>query len=139
MSEREEAPITARLAQRPSLKLAKLRDVRPRDLGYRFIAGAVTSIVAGVVTLVFGARVGGAFLAFPAILGASLTLIEEQEDAAEAREDARGAVLGGIALTAFAAIGAVTFGHLAGAVALVLATVTWLVVALLGYALVWFR
>ncbi len=113
--------------------------MRARALGLRFIAGAVTSIVAGGVTLSFGTRTGGILLAFPAILAASLTLIEEQENSAEAREDARGAVIGGFGLAVFAAIGALTFGKLNGAIVLALATLGWFAVALVGYALAWFR
>ncbi len=135
----EEAAITARVEDRPSFKPGQIRQVRRRDLGYRFIAGALTSIVAGAVTLGFGARVGGVLLAFPAILAASLTLIEEQEDSAEAREDARGAVLGGSALALFAAVAALSLGALSGALALLLATVGWFGSALLGYRFAWFR
>ncbi len=135
----KEATIRERVEERPSLELGKVREVRARDVGYRFLAGALTSIASGAVTLAFGARVGGILLAFPAILAASLTLIEEQEDSAEAREDARGAVMGGFALGLFAAVAALTLGALSGALALALATVTWFVVALLGYVLAWLR
>jgi Protein of unknown function (DUF3147) len=135
----EEAPITERVAERPSFKLRKVREVHLRDIGVRFVAGALISVVAGAVTLTFGARAGGVLLAFPAILAASLTLIEEQEDSAEAREDARGAVIGGCALAAFAGTAGIALGGLDGGVALALAAVAWFLVALLGYALVWFR
>lgn len=135
----KEATIRERVEERPSLELGKVREVRARDVGYRFLAGALTSIASGAVTLAFGARVGGILLAFPAILAASLTLIEEQEDSAEAREDARGAVMGGFALGLFAAVAALTLGALSGALALALATATWFVVALLGYVLAWLR
>jgi small-conductance mechanosensitive channel len=135
----EEAPITARISGRPTLRPAKIRQVRARDLAVRFVAGALTSVAAGVVTLGFGARAGGILLAFPAILAASLTLIERQEDRAEAREDARGAVWGGFALAAFAAVAALTLGTLSGALALVVAGVVWVIVAVLGYMLAWYR
>jgi hypothetical protein len=135
----EEVPIDHRIDERPSVEPKNLGDVRGRDLGYRFIAGAITSVVAGILTIVFGARVGGVMLAFPAILAASLTLIEDQEDGAEAREDARGAVIGGVALGAFAGVAAVTLGHLNAAIALALATIAWFTVAFLGYVIAWFR
>jgi hypothetical protein len=135
----KEVPITQRVAERPALEPGKLREVRPRDLAIRFVAGALTSIAAGLVTLAFGGRVGGILLAFPAILGASLTLIEQQEDSAEAREDARGAVLGGCALALFAAIAAITLGHVNPVLALVLATAGWFAGAFFGYLLAWFR
>jgi small-conductance mechanosensitive channel len=135
----EEAPITARIGGRPRLRRAKIRQVGPRDLAVRFVAGALTSVAAGAATIGLSARVGGILLAFPAILAASLTLIEQQENSAEAREDARGAVLGGFALAAFAAVAALTFGPLTGGLALVLASLAWVSVAVLGYMLAWYR
>jgi hypothetical protein len=137
--QQQELTITQRVSERPSAQLGKLREVRARDLAYRFLAGALTSVSAGLVTLAFGARVGGILFAFPAILGASLTLIEEQEDSAEAREDARGAVMGGCALALFAAIAAVALGKINPVVALLLAAAGWLGGAFLGYLLAWFR
>jgi hypothetical protein len=135
----EEGPITQRVAERPEFKADRVKQVKPRMLAIRFLAGAATSVVAGLVTLAFGARTGGVFLAFPAILAASLTLIEKQDDSAEAREDARGAVLGGVAMAAFAAVGAIAFGHLSGGLVLLLATAAWGVVAIAGYLVVWLR
>jgi uncharacterized protein DUF3147 len=135
----EERPITERVPERPSFSLGHVRQVGLRELGVRFIAGAGTSIVAGAVTLAFGSKVGGILLAFPAILAASLTLIEEEEDSGEAREDARGAVVGGFALATFAAIAAATLGHLNAAIALALATAGWFAIAIGGYLAAWFR
>lgn len=135
----EERAITERVPDRPSFSLRQVREVGFRELAIRFVAGALTSVAAGVVTIAFGPRVGGVLLAFPAILAASLTLIEQKEDSAEAREDARGAVMGGLALGAFAAVAAVALGHLHPAVALVLATVGWFAVALGGYVVAWLR
>jgi small-conductance mechanosensitive channel len=135
----EERPITERVPERPSFSPDEVRKVGFRALGIRFIAGALTSIVAGVVTLAFGSHVGGILLAFPAILAASLTLIEQKEDSAEAREDARGAVVGGLALGTFAAVGAVTLGHVNTAVALALATAGWFAIAIGGYFVAWFK
>jgi hypothetical protein len=125
--------------QRPAFSISKIRKTTPRELGIRFVAGALTSVVAGVVTLIFGARVGGILLAFPAIMAASLTLIEEEEDATEAREDARGAIVGACALALFAAVAALTFGHVPGAIALLVATVVWAAGALLAYVILWWR
>ncbi len=123
--------------QRPSLEGQQIRQVRPKDLAIRFIAGGLTSIAAGAVTLAFGPRVGGILLGLPAILAASLTLIEEDEGVETAREDARGAMLGGCAMIAFAVVGAVSFLALSPVVALVLATLAWAGVALGGYRLLW--
>lgn len=134
-----EPTLTDRLSEHPSLDGGKIIGVRPPQLLYRFAAGALTSVAAGAVTLLFGPRVGGVFLAFPAILAASLTLIEKEEDSASAREDARGAIVGGAALAIFALVAALLIGHLPGAIALVVAAVAWLLAALLGYALLWWR
>ena len=140
MNERQPEPtITDRIDERPSFDAGKAAKAQPRDLAVRFVAGALTSIASGLVTLAFNARVGGILLAFPAILAASLTLIEQQEDSVDAREDARGAVAGGFALAVFAAVAAVSFGHVAGALALAIAAVGWLVTAGLLYALFWWR
>ena len=134
-----ESTITDRIDERPSFDAGKAGKARPRDLLIRFVAGAVTSVTAGVVTLAFGARAGGILLAFPAILAASLTLIEQQEDSVEAREGARGAIAGGFALAAFAAVAAVSFGHIAGALALAIAAIAWTVTAGVLYAVLWWR
>jgi hypothetical protein len=133
----QERTIRDRVPERPRLDVGKIAGVRRRDLIVRFAAGALTSILAGAASLVFGARVGGTMLAFPAILAASLTLIEEQEDSVHAREDARGAVLGGSALAAFAATAALALGAISGVLALALAATAWLAVALIGYAILW--
>jgi hypothetical protein len=135
----QEKPITRRVDERPQLDLRRIARTNRKPLVYRFGAGALTSVAAGALTLAFGDRFGGIFLAFPAILAASLTLIEEEEAAADAREDARGATVGGAALTLFAAVAALTLGHLNGALALLSASVAWIAAALLGYAALWWR
>jgi hypothetical protein len=134
-----EPTITERLDERPRLEVRKILHTDRKALLYRFGAGALTSVLAGALTLAFGERVGGTFLAFPAILAASLTLIAKEEESTDAREDARGATVGGGALTLFAAVAALTFGHLSGAWALLSATAAWLAAALLGYAALWWR
>jgi len=135
----QEPTIRDRVEERPAFSLAKVKKATARELVIRFVAGALTSIAAGVVTLLFGARVGGILLGFPAIMAASLTLIEQEEDATEAREDARGAIVGACALTLFAAVAALAFGHLAGGLVLLVSTVVWAVSAVLGYVVLWWR
>lgn len=140
MSEQTEgATVRDRVEERPSFSLGKLEEAKAREWIIRFVAGATTSVASGLVTLGFGARVGGILLGFPAIMAASLTLIAEEEDAADAREDARGAIVGACALTLFAAVACLTFGHLGGGVVLALATMVWIVAAILGYVVLWWR
>jgi Protein of unknown function (DUF3147) len=134
-----ELTVSDRLEERPRFEPKRVAQVKPRDLGIRFLAGGLTSVGAGLVTLAFGPRAGGIFLAFPAILAASLTLIEEQEDSAEAREDSRGALVGGAGMAAFAVVAAVGLGQLAAGVALALAALAWVVVVLAGYFALWWR
>ena len=62
-----------------AIEAGRMRNVRARDLAIRFAFGAVTSIAAALISLAFGARAGGLLLAFPAILAASLTLIENED------------------------------------------------------------
>jgi len=117
----------------------RARQVSPSHVAIRFAFGAVTSIAAAVIGLAFGARASGLFLAFPAILAASLTLIANEEDATAAREDARGAVVGSIALAVFAAVGAALYTEIPAGLVLVAATAAWTVVALGLYVILWVR
>lgn len=140
MSEASGEPtVRDRVEQRPALSLANLKEITARELLIRFVAGAFTSVASGAVTLAFGPRVGGILLGFPAIMAASLTLIAEEDDRAEAREDARGAIVGACALTLFAAVAALSFGHLPGGIVLAVSGVVWAVCAVLGYVILWWR
>jgi len=122
----------------PDLTPSKLRQVRLRDYAIRFAMGAAISIVAAIIGKVIGVRFGGTLLAFPAILPASLTLIQEEEGTRRADRNAIGAVLGAVALVIFAMVGEATFGHLNPALALTLALLGWLFTAVLLYALLAF-
>lgn len=135
----EERPLTERVDERPSLDVGEALGADRKGMAVRFVAGALTSIASGGVTLALGPRVGGILLAFPAILVASLTLIQKEEDTAEAREDARGAIAGGVALTVFAIVFTVVVDHVSGALALVVAAASWAVVALGLYRALWWR
>lgn len=117
-----------------SVKLGRLRHVRRRDMVLRFAFGATVSIIAGIIGIVVGPRFGGLFLAFPAILPATLTLLEKREGTTDAVTDVRGALMGGVALACFAVVALVGMSTLGG-IALVLALPAWLVVALGLYAL----
>jgi uncharacterized membrane protein (GlpM family) len=106
----------------------------------RFLLGALVSIVAAVLSKEVGTRFGGVFLAFPAILPASLTFVERSEGTRKAGRDAIGAVLGGLALVVFATIGESLFTRENSALVLVFALLGWLVaIAVLYVALAVFR
>ena len=121
----------------PSLDLQQARQVSLRHLMVRFAFGAGTSAVAGVISVVWNAHTAGILLAFPAILAASLTLIADEESRRAAREDARGAVIGGVALTCFALVGYASFGHLPSVLVLALALLAWVCVACGVYLMLW--
>ena len=109
---------------------------RVRDYIIRFCFGAAISLVAGLIGMKFGPRLGGVFLAFPAILPASLTLIAKKEGNDPAARDSSGAVLGAIAMIAFAVIVSLWAVRLGVVLALAIGLVVWLVVAVALYALV---
>lgn len=122
----------------PELTLGKLRQVRLRDYVIRFALGAAISIAAALVGKYVGVRFGGTLLAFPAILPASLTLIQEEEGTRRADRNAIGAILGAGGLVIFGMTGEATFGRLNPALALCLAVLGWLVTAFLLYGLLAF-
>jgi len=87
--------------QPPGIEIERARQVSPRLLLVRFAFGAGTSAVAGTISIVWNSKTAGVMLAFPAILAASLTLIANEDSRRAAREDARGAFVGAIALAVF--------------------------------------
>jgi hypothetical protein len=123
---------------KPTVQLEKLRNVPARDYLLRFAFGAVISIAAGVIGKTVSPRFGGMFLAFPAILPASLTLIQQEEGTRRADRNAVGAVLGGVGLLAFAAVGEATFGRVEPFLALFLALLAWMATSVGLYALLAF-
>jgi uncharacterized membrane protein (GlpM family) len=131
MSERE-----AHASDEVQVERRKLRSMAPRELGIRFAFGAGVSLLAAIVSTVAGARVGGLFLAFPAILLATLTLMAQKDGLRPARDDARGAIFGTLGLVAFALVAAVTLTRWHPALSLVAATVAWAVVSVLAYLVV---
>jgi uncharacterized membrane protein (GlpM family) len=118
------------------LRTGRLRAVPVRAVLIRFAFGAAVSAVAGVVSTVFGPRTGGVFLAFPAILLASLTLVAEEQSLRAARDDARGAGIGSVGMAAFAVVCALSVHAAGGPLALAVAALAWVVVSLAGYLLV---
>lgn len=118
----------------PAFDLGALRSVRSSELGIRFAFGFVISVVAGLLSMRFGPRFGGMFLAFPAILPASLTLIEQKQHSGRvAGINATGAVLGSLALLGFALAAIWALPRLALGFSLLVAALAWLVVAVVLY------
>ncbi|MGC2078740.1 MAG: hypothetical protein WA728_22475 [Xanthobacteraceae bacterium] len=126
-----------------------LHETRWYEFLVRFALGGAMTVMAGFIAARFGPIVGGLFLAFPAIFPASATLIEKhvrerkeraglagaQRGKEAAALDAVGATLGSFGLAAFAFVIWLLIER-AASLALVLATVTWLIVAVLAW---WLR
>ncbi|HYM51526.1 MAG TPA: DUF3147 family protein [Candidatus Limnocylindrales bacterium] len=117
------------------VELSTLKEIRLRDMAVRFAFGAVIALIAAVVGIRFGPRVGGLFLAFPATLPAALTLIEKKEGLTKALADASGGILGSVGMAAYAAVALVLLPRIAAVLALVLALLAWALVSVGLFAL----
>ena len=115
---------------------SKLSKIQPKDIAVRFGFGAAISLVAGLISLAAGATAGGMFLAFPAILPASLTLIEKKEGTEAALHDLEGTILGAAALGPFALVAGVGLRSASAALVLPAALATWLGASLIAYVVV---
>jgi uncharacterized membrane protein (GlpM family) len=103
------------------------------DLLIRFGFGAAISAVAGIVALLAGNRAGGILLAFPAILPATLTLVEKEESERRAEDLDVGSALGAAALGVFAVVVWQYMGDESGPLVLLTATVAWFLTAVVLY------
>ncbi|MCW2878090.1 MAG: hypothetical protein JWQ95_2190 [Sphaerisporangium sp.] len=126
------------LSVRIRVQPSKLRELSARALVVRFLFGAITSVIAALIGERWGPVAGGIFLAFPATLAATLTLIQDE---ARSRipvvEDARGAVLGATGMIAFAVCVWLLATRIPTLLALGVATVVWAVVAGALYVSIW--
>ena len=120
----------------PRVKPGEVTKRKPSDYLTRFAFGAGISLIAGIIGMIFGPVVGGVLLGFPAILPASLTLIEKKEGREAASIDSLGAILGAVAMVGFAAVVTLWVTRWGVVLTLVVALVVWLVVAGGLYALV---
>src|SRR5215210_3622314 len=74
----------------PRVQLGRIKEARFKDFAIRFAFGGAISVIAALIGAVSNESIGGLFTAFPAILVASLTLIDKQEDREHASYDAVG-------------------------------------------------
>jgi uncharacterized membrane protein (GlpM family) len=115
------------------VRLGRIQDLPVRDLLIRFVFGAAISAAAGITSVIAGAEPGGILLAFPAILPATLTLIEKEEDERQAEDLDVGSILGATALAAFAVVVWKYIDGGSAPVVLLTATAAWLATAVLLY------
>ncbi|HEY4463250.1 MAG TPA: DUF3147 family protein, partial [Streptosporangiaceae bacterium] len=102
-----------------------VREIRPGALAARFAFGFAVSVVAGLIGVAAGQRAGGVMLAAPAVLPATLTIIERREGRGPAVTEAQGSVPGAVALIGFALVAAATTARIPLAGALFAALATW--------------
>ncbi len=111
----------------------------------RFVLGGIATVITGLVAKKFGPSVGGLFLAFPAILPASVTLVQTHETKKKRRAglsgerrgkkvaglDAAGAAMGSFGMMAFAVLVWMLLPRWPEWATLVTATIAWFGVAVL--------
>lgn len=119
---------------RPTASLGELRRPAAWEYVLRFVFGGLVTVATGLVGEAYGPACAGLFLAFPAILPASLTLLKHHDGRRLAAEDARGSRLGAIALAAFAAVVAITTPHAPAPLVLAVASAVWVAVAMALWA-----
>lgn len=114
---------------RVGMQLSHLKETSWKEYGARFLFGGVITAAVGVLGKAFGPVVAGLFLAFPAILPASLTLVSGQDGEKQAGMEALGAAFGSVGLVAFGVIVWQLAPRLAGWSTLAIAMATWLLVS----------
>jgi hypothetical protein len=129
-------------------RLSALRESQWHEYAIRFALGGLATVLTGIIAAVFGPVIGGLFLAFPAIMPATVTLVEkhqrEQKEHAGlkgarrgmdvAAIEASGAALGSVGLMAFAAAMWLTIPVL-NWLAVLPAGAAWIVVSLLMWSM----
>lgn len=111
------------------LDLTGLKKTKWYDYGIRFAFGGTITVITGILSQKFGPAVGGLFLAFPAILPASATLVEKHNSKNKAEADTIGAAMGSIGLVCFAVSVWALAEHIQPWLVLLIATLVWLVVS----------
>lgn len=117
-------------------KPGALRGLSAGELAIRFAMGALASLVAGLVAQAYGARLGGIFLALPAIFVASVTLEQRKDSRGAMQDQVTGAPIGALGMIAFALTVAALVERLSLFAVLALATLAWAAVSLIAYLVV---
>src|SRR5437588_12255172 len=89
---------------RVEIKPKQLKDAKWWEWVIRFAFGGLITVITGIISKKYGPAFGGLFLAFPAILPASATLLEQHDGQKAAGVDSFGAIMGAVGLMAFGAV-----------------------------------
>jgi hypothetical protein len=122
---------------RPRLAPGKLGQVAWWEYAVRFVFGGVITVITGLLATYIGPAFAGMFLAFPAILPASVTLVKQHDGRKKAADEARGSRIGAIGLLAFALTVGLTAESWPAAAVLAIATGAWLTLSLALWAVVY--
>jgi hypothetical protein len=123
---------------------AGLKSTKWYEFVFRFLMGGAITALAGLAAKRLGPEIGGLFLAFPAIIPATATLIKKREQQkkeragyegaergrAAAAVDVAGAAMGGLGLVTFALVVWLRMREWKTATVLVIGTLAWFLVAL---------
>lgn len=104
---------------------SRLKQTKWHEYAVRFVFGGAITALAGFLGNKYGPSIGGLFLAFPAILPASITLIQQHEGKQAAWVEVVGAAIGSIGLLGFAIVVWVLAPQVVAWEVLLLATVIW--------------
>ncbi len=120
-------------SQHVEAKPSALKHAKWTEYALRFVFGGLITAIAGWLASSFGPAFGGLFLAFPAILPASVTLVEKHAGRQSAAWDVRGSVAGAIGLIAFGAVVWALASAAAPWLVLIAALVAWLILSLAAW------
>lgn len=133
-----------------AVDFSAVRRTKWTEYAIRYLFGGLITALTGVIAKYYGPEIAGLFLAFPAIVPATATLIEAHEKQRKHRAglhgtvrgrtvasvDAAGASMGSIGLIAFGAVTWLTLPQVSAALVLVVAGLAWCAVS---FAAWWLR
>ena len=112
-----------------TVETSRVRKTKWQQYAIRFLFGGLITAVVGVLGKAYGPVVAGLFLAFPAILPASVTLVASHDGERAAGADSVGAAIGSSGLIVFGLVVWALASRWPAWAVLVLATAVWFIVS----------